>query len=230
MERGVEDNGARGVDLRILSQRDYIVIGGDIESPRSWWMPPTSRKAAGLKLGPTISICHTCAQNQVTTQRKNWDEEDKDEDGDSQKCETDGEEYYSDSNGYDYVEDREEEEDGKNQVGSWSNSSYTPTSPLPPPLVVSSSSTDANNVSFTSFKRMRDNSFESEVHYFSLFCVCKKDEDECCSSQVESKFVASNLTSNSFRPLKLQMANTIREEAPIKSRTVAIIGSLRRSQ
>ncbi|KAL2476163.1 B box-type domain-containing protein [Abeliophyllum distichum] len=191
---------------------------------------PTSWKAAGLKLGPTVSICHTCAESQVTTQRRNGDEEE--EDGDSQESETDGEEYYSDSDGYDYVEDEEdEEEDGENQVVPWSNSSYTPPSPLPPPPVASSSSSDADNVSFTSYKRMRDNPFESE------------DEDGCCSSHLESKFAASNLasdhcfqeseiagSSNPFRPLKLQRADTTAEDAPIKSRTEAIIASLRRLQ
>ncbi|KAL2511638.1 B-box type zinc finger family protein [Abeliophyllum distichum] len=153
----------------------------------------TSLKAVGLKLGPTISICHICAENQVTTQRKN-----EDEDGDSPESETNGEEYYSDSDGYDYVED-EEEEDGENQVVPWSNSSYTPPSLLRLPSIASSSSSNSENVSFTSVK--------------------KNDKDGCCSSQLESKFAASNLASdhcfqeseiaglsNSFRPLKLQMA------------------------
>lgn len=180
---------------------------------------PTPWKAAGAKLGPTVSICHTCAENQVTTQR--------DEDDDSQESESDDGEYYSDSD--DYVEtEEEEEEDGENQVVPWSNSSYTPPSPPQQPPVASSSSSEADNVSFTSLKRMRDNPFESE------------DEDACCS--LESKFTASNLSSGHcfqeseimgspttrlFRPLKLQRDG---EEAPIKSRTAAIVASLRRLQ
>ncbi|CAA2982887.1 zinc finger CONSTANS-LIKE 4-like [Olea europaea subsp. europaea] len=181
---------------------------------------PTPWKAAGTKLGPTVSICHTCAENQVTTQRG--------EDGDSQESETDDGEYYSDSD--DYVDaEEEEEEDGENQVVPWSNSSYTPPSPHPPPLhVASSSSSDADNISFTSLKRMRDCPFDSE------------DEDACCS--LEYKFTASNLssghcfqeseivgssTSSLFRPLKLQRAG---EEAPIESRTAAIVASLRKFQ
>ncbi|KAL2536205.1 Uncharacterized protein Fot_17596 [Forsythia ovata] len=192
-------------------------------------MSPTSWKAVGLKLSPTVSIYHTFAENQVTTLRRNGDE--KDEDGDSQESETDGEEYYSDSDGYDYVDDEEDEKDGKNQVVPWSNSSYIPPSSLSPPSEASSSSSDVGNVYFTSSKRMRNNPFES------------KDEDGCSSSQLEAKFAASNLaydhyfqeseiacSSNSFRSLKLQRADTTGEEAPIKSRTKVIISSLRRLQ
>ncbi|KAL2536284.1 Uncharacterized protein Fot_17675 [Forsythia ovata] len=169
------------------------------------------------------------SKNQVTTLRRNGDE--KDEDGDSQESETDGEEYYSDSDGYDYVDDEEDEKDGKNQVVPWSNSSYIPPSSLSPPSEASSSSSDVGNVYFNSSKRMRNNPFES------------KDEDGCSSSQLESKFAASNLaydyyfqeseiagSSNSFKSLKLQRADTTGEEAPTKSRTKVIISSLRRLQ
>lgn len=128
---------------------------------------PTPWKAAGLKLGPTVSVCQACADDgenrgASTSRRENED------DFDSQVSESDDGEYYSDTD--DYSEEEEEEEDGENQVVPWSHSSSN--SP-PPATASSSSSSEEENVSFSSSKRTRDNPSESEVicSVFAFSCI-----------------------------------------------------------
>ncbi|KAL0284558.1 UNVERIFIED_CONTAM: hypothetical protein Sangu_2820100 [Sesamum angustifolium] len=129
-------------------------------------------KAAGLKLGPTVSVCQACAEDGETRGASSSRRESGD-DFDSQESDSDDGEYYSDSDDYsdddDDEEEEEMEEDGENQVVPWSASSSN--SPPPATTASSSSSEEEENVSFSSSKRTRDYLFESE------------DEDGCCSSQ-----------------------------------------------
>lgn len=96
---------------------------------------PTPWKAAGPKLGPTVSVCRVCAGDGEITRG----EEVEGGGCDLPESETDDGEYYSDSDDYTVTED---EEDGENQVVPWSAE---------------------ENVSLSSSKRTRDSPFESEV-------------------------------------------------------------------
>ncbi|KAI3457529.1 hypothetical protein Pfo_014192 [Paulownia fortunei] len=192
---------------------------------------PTPWKAAGPKLGPTVSVCHACADDgenrgASSSRREN-------EDGyDSQESESDDGEYYSDSDdfseGEEEEEEEEEEEDGENQVVPWSNSGSN--SP-PPAATAASSSSSEENVSFSSSKRTRDNPFESE------------DEDGCCSSEnLGLSFQESDENYSSslslLRPLKMRRSNDSAlipsEQAAVgqapSSGTAAIVEKLRRFQ
>ncbi|KAL8033689.1 hypothetical protein ABFX02_13G175500 [Erythranthe guttata] len=148
----------------------------------------TPWKAAGLKIGHTVSVCHSCAH----------DAENRGGGGDSQESESDGGEYYSDTED-DFSE--AEEEDGENQVVPMSASRCD--SPPPAAAAAASSSTSEENVSYSSSKRTRDETHDSE------------DEDGCCSSG--SKLLNAsgsslqesdeNYTSSSLRPLKMRRRN-----------------------
>lgn len=196
----------------------------------------TSWRASGLKIGPTVSICHVCADGENGGSRRRQANHEEDEDFDVlQESEDDDGEYYSE----DLENDDDEEGKGENQVVPWSNSSSTPFSP-PAAAPAPSSSVSVDNLSSTSLKRIRDNRFESE------------EEDGCCSSQFYPEAAASKIASGestdqnngssssiSFRPLKLQRENAftpsgkaINEDQTekMKSRRAAIIGSLRKFQ
>ncbi|KAL2472862.1 zinc finger protein CONSTANS-LIKE 12-like [Forsythia ovata] len=190
----------------------------------------TSWKASGLKIGPTVCICHVCADGENGGSRRrqaNQEEEDEDYCEVLQESEDDDEQYYSED------EEEEEVEEGENQVVPWSSSSSTPFSQ--PAVPAASSSGSEDNSSSTLLKRTRDNPFESE------------DEDGCCSSQFNPKATASEIfstsygelteyngssSSSSFRPLKLQRESAINEDqtANMESRRAAIIASLRKFQ
>ncbi|PIN16321.1 hypothetical protein CDL12_11027 [Handroanthus impetiginosus] len=151
----------------------------------------TPWKAAGEKLGPTVSVCQACAdegENRGTSSSRCENEDGYD--SNSQESESDDGEYYSDTD--DFSEDEEDdEEDGENQVVPWSISG----SNSPTHATAVSSSGSEENVSFSSSKRTRDNVFESE------------DEDGCCSSQnLGSKLGESdeNYDSSLLRPSKMQ--------------------------
>ncbi|XP_051151999.1 zinc finger protein CONSTANS-LIKE 4-like [Andrographis paniculata] len=130
---------------------------------------PTLWKATGEKLGPTVSVCWTCAETRrggggaaASTSSEavaaaEVEETSEDDDGcDSAESKTDSGEYYSVSGG------GHEEEDGENQVVPWSGT---------PPACLSQ---NGENFSRSSSKRTRDSSFESQ------------DEEGCCSSHQHS--------------------------------------------
>ncbi|KAK6134452.1 hypothetical protein DH2020_031809 [Rehmannia glutinosa] len=184
---------------------------------------PTPWKAAGLKLGPTVSVCRGCADDAENRGASSSRRED--EDGcDSQESESDDGEYYSDSDDFSEEEEEEdeEEEDGENQVVPWSDSG----SNLPPvAMAAASSSGSEEDFSLSSSKRTRDNpNFESE------------DEDGCSSSvNLGLNFQESdeNLSSSSslLRPLKiLRRSNEGPSEQAPSSGTAAIVEKLRRFQ
>ncbi|KAL2523610.1 B-box type zinc finger family protein [Abeliophyllum distichum] len=190
----------------------------------------TSWKASGLKIGPTVCICHVCADGENGGSRRrqaNQDEEDYCEV--LQESDDDDGQYYSED---EEEEEEEEEEEGENQVVPWSSSSSTPFSQ--PAVPAASSSGSEDNLPSTLLKRTRDNPSESE------------DEDGC-SSQFNPKATASEISStsyrelteyngssssSSFRPLKVQRENAINEDQTVnmKSRRAAIIASLRKFQ
>lgn len=128
---------------------------------------PTPWKAAGPKLGATVSVCHACARRGRAAEAV---DDDDDDDGDeraaphrSQNGETnaDDREYYSsesdDSSEEDEYED--EDEDGENQVVPWSGASASNSPPA-----ASTSSEEENVSSTSSMKRTRDDAFAlSEV-------------------------------------------------------------------
>ncbi|KAK4439875.1 hypothetical protein Salat_0322400 [Sesamum alatum] len=200
---------------------------------------PTPWKAAGLKLGPTVSVCQACAEDgenrgASSSRRENGD------DFDSQESESDDGEYYSDTDDYS-DEDEEMEEDGENQVVPWSASSSN-SPPAAAAGAASSSSSEEEeeeeNVSFSSSKRTRDNTFESE------------DEDGCCSSQnqdsvlgaSELRFQDSHENYSSslslLRPSKMRRRSSDSALIPLEqaaagppsSGTAAIVEKLRRFQ
>ncbi|KAL2472607.1 uncharacterized protein Fot_48343 [Forsythia ovata] len=73
----------------------------------------TSWKASGLKIGPTVCICHVCADGENGGSRRrqaNQEEEDEDYCEVLQESEDDDEQYYSED------EEEEEVEEGENQV------------------------------------------------------------------------------------------------------------------
>ncbi|KAK4398432.1 hypothetical protein Sango_1318700 [Sesamum angolense] len=195
---------------------------------------PTPWKAAGLKLGPTVSVCQACAEDGENRGASSSRRESGD-DFDSQESESDDGEYYSDSDYYSDDDDEEEEEmeeDGENQVVPWSASSSN--SPPPATTASSSSSEEEENVSFSSSKRTRDYLFESE------------DEDGCCSSQnLDSVLGSSELSfqeshencSSSLsllRPSKMRRSSDSAlipsEQAPSSCGTATIVEKLRRFQ
>ncbi|KAL6554305.1 hypothetical protein OROMI_019978 [Orobanche minor] len=127
---------------------------------------PTLWKATGLKLVPTVSVCHGCADGDVVENRggaassSRRDDDDDDEGGggnDSPESESDDGEFYSDSEDF-------SEEDEENQVVPRSNS------PPDDTAATASSGDCEENVALSSSKRTRENAFESE------------DEYRCCSS------------------------------------------------
>ncbi|KAL6570584.1 hypothetical protein OROGR_000134 [Orobanche gracilis] len=118
---------------------------------------PTPWKATGLKLAPTVSVCHGCADGDVVENRggeasgsRPDDGDDDDEGGgggDAPESESDDGEFYSDSEDF-------SEEDEENQVVPRSNS--------PPDDTAASSGGCEENVALSSSKRTRENAFESE--------------------------------------------------------------------
>ena len=107
---------------------------------------PTPWKAAGPKLGPTVSVCHACA-------RQGGDEE-SDGDREYYTSETDDsseeeEEEEDEDDDVEEEEDEDEDEEGENQVVPWSASA-------------ASSSEDGEGVSLSSSKRSRDDASASE--------------------------------------------------------------------
>lgn len=153
---------------------------------------PTPWKAAGPKLGPTVSVCHACAvhgekenQASASTGRPDGDEIE------AAACESEsdggGEEIYTDSEEDEDEEEEDEEEveeDGENQVVPWSAGSGGLDSPP-------SSSGSEGNVSLSSSKRSRDCTFESS-----------EDEEGSCSSQyLAEESYCSSLSL--FRPSKM---------------------------
>ncbi|KAL7131066.1 hypothetical protein ABFS83_13G175000 [Erythranthe nasuta] len=184
----------------------------------------TPWKAAGLKIGHTVSVCHSCAhdaENQGPSSGGGAARRQDDDGGggDSQESESDGGEYYSDTE--DDFSEAEEEEDGENQVVPMSASRCD--SP-PPAAAAASSSTSEENVSYSSSKRSRDENYESE------------DEDGCCSSQnLDSKLLNAsgsslresdeNYTSSSLRPLKMRRRSDGSPMNPAAADTAASLGT-----
>ncbi|GFQ05761.1 B-box zinc finger protein 32 [Phtheirospermum japonicum] len=195
---------------------------------------PTPWTASGLKLGPTVSVCHGCADGGVanrggsaTSSRRRDDDDDDDGGGgyDSPESESDDGEYYIDSEGF--SEDEEEEEDGENQVVPWSDTgSNSPPAEAAAELARYSDGED--NVSLSSSKRTRENAFESE------------DENMCCSSgdlDLNQRESGENVgcSSSSARPSKMRRRSNggpSPEQAPDgnapPSGTAAIVEKLRR--
>ncbi|XP_057766578.1 putative zinc finger protein CONSTANS-LIKE 11 [Salvia miltiorrhiza] len=142
---------------------------------------PTPWKAAGPKLGPTVSVCHACAhRNQHPSQTTETDSDDDDR-------------QYSATETDDSSEDEDEaeaEDVDENQVVPWSDS--------PPASADDEEENENENVSLSSSKRARDDPFPSS-----------EDEDGCCSSEnAEMRSYESesyeNCSSSSLRPLKMR--------------------------
>ncbi|XP_051124920.1 zinc finger protein CONSTANS-LIKE 9-like [Andrographis paniculata] len=196
---------------------------------------PTPWRAAGPRLGPTVSVCHACAlQGETPPPDGNEDASDSRE----RESEIDGEVIYSDSEGDEEEEEEEEEEededeeemeeDGENQVVPWSAAVFD----SPPPQASSSGSDENVSISASSSKRSREN----YPHESS------EDEEGCCSSQdTYSKLLctAESAVEESpggfSRPLKTRRTGTpppaeaSGEPSPAEG-TPAIVEKLRRFQ
>ncbi|XP_008803867.2 histone H3.v1-like [Phoenix dactylifera] len=125
---------------------------------------PTPWRAAGARLGPTVSICDRCSR--LLAGGKQPPEIGRDEAGGGEEEEGEGgggygelaeEEEEEEEEDEEEIEDEEEEleeEDGENQVVPWSP-------PLPPPPASSSTSEESSSRSSNGFlKRMRENATE----------------------------------------------------------------------
>ncbi|KZV27229.1 hypothetical protein F511_04682 [Dorcoceras hygrometricum] len=167
---------------------------------------PTSWKAAGLKLGPAVSVCSACAEGEGRVGAEgNGGFGNGIQDRDSQESESDDGEYYSDDDEDEDEDDdgdeEEEEEEGENQVVPWSICS---SAPAPDPA---SSSSSENDASLSLWKRMRDqnNPFESENEE-GCSSLDSKLASPGSSFQESENFDSSEQTL--FRPLKLRRTNT----------------------
>lgn len=170
---------------------------------------PTPWKATGLKLGPAVSVCSSCAEGEARGPSEgSGGFGNGNQDCDSQESESDDGEYYSDEEDDDEEDEEEEEEEGENQVVPWSIcSAVTPSAAAP---MAANSSSCEDDASFSLWKRMRDHNNPAE----------SENEEGCCSSHnLDSKLASpdstfqesENLDSSEqtlFRPLKLRRTNT----------------------
>ncbi|KAA8519913.1 hypothetical protein F0562_014177 [Nyssa sinensis] len=98
---------------------------------------PTPWTGSGPKLGPTVSVCETCAR---TNHPKNNDDEDDDQNSEDQSDEDDdSDDDGDDGDGDGDGDDDDDDDDGDNQVVPLSYSS------LPPPPLVSSSCSEESS-------------------------------------------------------------------------------------
>ncbi|XP_059661975.1 histone deacetylase HDT1-like [Cornus florida] len=191
---------------------------------------PTAWSASGAKLGRTVSVCQSCADD-CDGLKDNDGGRGEQESGGRNNDEIDTEDDYDE--GDDQSEDEDElsgddDEDGDNQVVPWSSST-----PPPPPPPSSSSSGESSSCSLynadgdLSLKRMREN-------------AARSDEDHgCSSSRRNSAPPAAEAVSageggfvDSLRPMKNpriepKWSDRV-ERRPASSKSAAIVESLER--
>uniref|UniRef100_A0A5B6ZN86 B box-type domain-containing protein n=1 Tax=Davidia involucrata TaxID=16924 RepID=A0A5B6ZN86_DAVIN len=192
---------------------------------------PTAWTASGAKLGPTVSVCESCADGCERIKDNRGEEESQGGNDDEIDA---GEDYEGDDDDDDDDDDDElsgDDEDGDNQVVPWSST--------PPPAASSSSSEESssrfcNGERNVSLKRMRENA--SDLH---------SDDDIGCSSShrnnnMPSAAVAARPTGGGeatfvdslTRPLKSRRIEPKRSSivhcGPSGPRSAAIVESLKR--
>ncbi|KAL1537768.1 zinc finger protein CONSTANS-LIKE 4-like [Salvia divinorum] len=180
---------------------------------------PTPWKAAGPKLGLTVSVCHACSRRSQSTGDRSRSSGESDSDGEDREYST-TESDDSSEDGDDYEDEDEEGDVDENQVVPWSASA----SDSPPAVSTSGGEGEEENVSLSSSKRARDDPFPSS-----------EDEDGCSSwrngemsYELESYENCSSSSSGLLRPLKMRREGGGGAPAEASSGTAAIVEKLRR--
>ncbi|KAJ6792228.1 putative protein no-on-transient A isoform X2 [Iris pallida] len=172
---------------------------------------PTTWRADGPRLGPTVSLCRRCLLHK--NQRHHHD--DDDDEGESRRNQQEEEEDQDDDDDDD--EEGEEEEEGEEQVVPWATDEEEKNTTPPPPPVASSSSSEEESTSAAAattattarernglLKRTRENTVDlppSPCSSFSRDRLSDRPRQQPVQTGSGCN-IDDGATSDSFRPLK----------------------------